>query len=557
MKLGFRNLKLGNGTRHSERSATKRRIQGRFCSMRSGVTFASLVLCLSSFVLFSACTDYVSQMEDDFDDWKKVQAELDEGSLMDITTKSSSSKKVSSSSVKASSSSKKVSSSSVKASSSSKKVSSSSAKASSSSKKVSSSSAKVSSSSSKKVSSSSVAKSSNSRAFQVVKGSFMDKRDNRIYETVRIGNQNWMAENLDYRTETTGCYLNEIENCSKYGGLYTWYDALYVCPDGWHLPSADEWNTLYRFVRSSVGGDTTLVGACLKSKNGWEGNLPATDDFGFSALPASVVNAEGKFFKFGYYAAFWSSTMSDNESGCAFCFNLQYDLQSFYNGIGLISSNYFSVRCIEDETTDIFRSSSSVAPKSSSAGSSVVFSGSTYNSANNTLTDLRDEQVYKTVTIGSQIWMAENLNYETANSYCYKDASSNCIKYGRLYTWDAAITACPSGWHLPTKAEFETLVDAVGGESTAGKVLKSTSGWHNSGNGTDDFGFSVLPAGYMDATSGGEGWFYLAAYMAQFWSSTEYGSGYAYEAVFYDDEDKVSSSWMSWDSGFSVRCLKD
>ena len=77
--------------------------------------------------------------------------------------------------------------------------------------------------------------------------------------------------------------------------------------------------------------------------------------------------------------------------------------------------------------------------------------------------DMRDGKKYKTVKIGSQTWMAENLNYETQDSYCYENDESNCSKYGRLYTWTAAKKACPSGWHLPSKAEFETLFSSVGG----------------------------------------------------------------------------------------------
>ena len=195
------------------------------------------------------------------------------------------------------------------------------------------------------------------------------------------------------------------------------------------------------------------------------------------------------------------------------------------------------------------------------------------------MTDSRDGQTYKIVTIGTQTWMAQNLNYETANSYCYRDTPSNSTKYGRLYTWAAAMDSagtwssngkgcgygstcsptgtvrgvCPTGWHLPTKAEFETLFSAVGGQSIAGKMLKSTSGWNSSGNGTDDYSFSALPAGYR-GNNGGYGY---EGYYADFWSSTEYNSYYAYEMYLYYNYDDAHLNYGYKNYGFSVRCVKD
>jgi uncharacterized protein (TIGR02145 family) len=98
------------------------------------------------------------------------------------------------------------------------------------------------------------------------------------------------------------------------------------------------------------------------------------------------------------------------------------------------------------------------------------------------------------VTLGGKKWMKKNLNVERADSWCYDNDASNCAKYGRLYTWEAAMTACPSGWHLPSSAEWDALVNAVG--SPAGTKRKAKSGWNYDGNGTDTYGFSALPGGY-------------------------------------------------------------
>jgi uncharacterized protein (TIGR02145 family) len=111
-----------------------------------------------------------------------------------------------------------------------------------------------------------------------------------------------------------------------------------------------------------------------------------------------------------------------------------------------------------------------------------------------TLTDSRDGKKYKTIVIGTQTWMAENLNYETAsNSMCYKNDASNCATYGRLYTWATAMSACPAGWHMPTLSERNALGLSIGGQpGEEGKHLKATSGWQD-GNGLDTYGFAALP----------------------------------------------------------------
>ncbi len=134
--------------------------------------------------------------------------------------------------------------------------------------------------------------------------------------------------------------------------------------------------------------------------------------------------------------------------------------------------------------------------------------------------DSRDNKTYKSVVIGTQKWMAENLNYagEVGNEVgkCYKDDPANCAEYGRLYSWSTAKTVCPSGWHLPSQAEWNVMTAYIGGESTEGKKLKAASGWSGDGNGTDDYGFSALPGGGAAYTK-----FDNVGIQGDWWSSNE------------------------------------
>ena len=170
-----------------------------------------------------------------------------------------------------------------------------------------------------------------------------------------------------------------------------------------------------------------------------------------------------------------------------------------------------------------------------------------------TLLDQRDGQTYRTVTIGGRTWTAENLNYKTKNSWCYANKEENCKKYGRLYTWTAATEACPAGWHLPDTTEWNALAEAVGGIEVAGTKLKSTSGWFSDGNGTDDYGFSALPAGSRNYY----GNFYSVGYNADFWSATEGDTDHAYDRYLDYDYAYMYTYYSGKDDAFSVRCVQD
>jgi uncharacterized protein (TIGR02145 family) len=171
--------------------------------------------------------------------------------------------------------------------------------------------------------------------------------------------------------------------------------------------------------------------------------------------------------------------------------------------------------------------------------------------------DSRDGKKYKTVKIGEQKWMAENLNYEENNSICYGNNKKYCAKYGRLYTWDAAMSACPAGWHLPSSAEWTTLTDYAGGSSLAGKKLKSTAGWYTErengkSNGSDNYGFSASPGGYsLNEKSSNVG------YYGYWWNSTEYNAGNASSRSMDHYHVNVFKATRDKAYLFSVRCVQD
>jgi uncharacterized protein (TIGR02145 family) len=191
-----------------------------------------------------------------------------------------------------------------------------------------------------------------------------------------------------------------------------------------------------------------------------------------------------------------------------------------------------------------------------------------------TFTDPRDGQTYKTVKIGNQTWFAQNLNYKTNDSWWYNNDEANGKVYGRLYTWDAAKTACPKGWHLPSDDEWNQLqnylsengysCDGVVGHVGIAKSLATNSGWKSSdvrgGVGNSDFpeyrnktGFSALPGGGLEAY----GSFHDLGYIGYWWSSTEHLGTHAWCRVLVNDNVRLRRDFTIKEDGFSVRCLKD
>ena len=415
-------------------------------------------------------------------------------------------------------------------------------------------------------SSSSSPKSSSSNIYS---DSVYDFRDGNFYNIVKIGTQTWMAENLSFQTENSYCYDYRTDYCNKYGRLYTWaaamdsvgswgtggencgyalkcspdYPVRGICPSGWHLPTKAEFDTLI----SSAGGQTKAF-LRLKSTTGWNGpNGDGTDIYAFKALPSGYRGQMGEYNRLLNGAYFWSSTE-----------------ESAYDAIYIFLGNYagdlkiknqkkdyaFSVRCVKDKeyvdvvptsSTTILSSSSLLKLSSSSllktSSSSVIFFDSTKFKVGSFI-DSRDGRTYKTIKIGSQNWMAENLNYTTTNSVCFNKDASNCTKYGRLYTWAAANGAkvCPNGWHLPSSTEWEILLAKIDSLFVSGRSL-----------------LAVLSAGGMYDN----GNFFGEGMGSGFWTSSLLDETNAYYMNFFDGEDDAYVDNINKKYGLSVRCIEN
>ena len=191
----------------------------------------------------------------------------------------------------------------------------------------------------------------------------------------------------------------------------------------------------------------------------------------------------------------------------------------------------------------------------------------------NTFTDPRDGQTYKTVKIGNQVWLAENFRYRCEGSYVYKNDAANLNKYGCYYTWNAAMKCAPKGWHLPTEEEFDILESYVNAhtDSDVGTALKATQGWKNfvdpkgrhfeAIQGSDEFGFNALPAG---CSSSGRCYIDQGSW-TRFWSSSVCDYGRVF--IVLNSSIGFSKMWIKVTESifddvpltfdFSVRLIKD
>lgn len=501
--------------------------------MRFGAVFLTLSLALAMFV---AC----SSDDESFIRRPTAYEEEDLSSCSGEDASSSSEKTArSSSSVKSSSSSVRSSSSSLHSSSS------------------------ISSSSSSSISSSSFTK---EEVFNpnINYGELKDSRDGRVYKTVVVGRQVWMAEDLAFEyVVNDSAYENYCgpDSCEIFGRYYSWaaamdsagvfssngkgcgagkkctptYPVRGACPEGWHLPTHQEYNTMILYV-----GGSAVAESKVKSLVGW-GNYEGSDEYGLSFLPGGRRVSSG-IIQDTHETFSWTSSEYDERYAAWFILT-RISAGLDYNHTKGVAN---AVRCMKDTLVeDSFFDSITIAqPCRTDLEDNCVYGE---------FTDPRDNQVYRTIKIGDQVWFAENLKYETSSSRCH---SSGCDTYGRYYLWrdvESNGYLCPEGSHLPSKEEWETLFWAVSGAGPSGKMLKDSTSWPRKEG--DYFGFSILPSRSFFGSSWGSG----DGLEAYFWSSTKVEKG-VYRLALYSDSDVCyfrefeyyTSNYM-----FSIRCIVD
>ncbi len=341
---------------------------------------------------------------------------------------------------------------------------------------------------------------------------FIDQRDGHKYKIVQINNQIWMAENMRYVSKSID--YKASKKPSEYGLLYKFTDAQKVCPAGFHLPSKIEFDSLLANVYAE-GTDSEN----LRHKN-WEKGKNLS---GFGALPAGKCERTGCSF-LDTEAYFWSST----EQNKIIAYGLYVDVNKALVSYGK-NDRYLSVRCIKNSASLIKQP----------ATDSQIF------------TDPRDGKEYKTIRINKKLWFAENLRYAGVEHYWPNDDKNNDAVWGYLYEWEKARRACPPGWRLPSKDDFNELIDYAGGGDKTRRLINAGNNLRiaSFNNGKDTLGFSALPAGHCGSSK-----CYNFDSEADFWSSTETYNSHAYNLHL--DSHYANIQRGEKDEAYSVRCIK-
>lgn len=360
-----------------------------------------------------------------------------------------------------------------------------------------------------------------------------------------------MAQNINYyqNSDKTGTvdssFQAGIDWCGFAGRFYKWNAAMLldscssakacpdsienrqgVCPNGWHIPTTKEFQELFDYIgiTDSVSFLSTLTARIDEKPFNWGSEAFSSSIYnhiifssynttGFSLIPSHQY----------YYLSITNSnirTFADllTADGNEIEFDKEKPLEIRKYSPSFFYTAYYNIRCIQD------------VDKMGPPPPPITYPASTYSGPYETLVDDRDGQTYKAVKIGEDTWMAENLNYESANSKCYANKEENCQKFGRLYQWYEAVGKtyedcrggsaqyhtdwnkcqnleapiqgiCPSGWHMPDTFEIQALIKTIYDDTSLyvndlSRFMRSPSDWNVTTDfGTDKFGFAAVPGG--------------------------------------------------------------
>jgi uncharacterized protein (TIGR02145 family) len=434
-------------------------------------------------------------------------------------------------------------------------------------------------------------------------------------------------------------YENDNSKKDIYGALYNWYavNRGNLCPAGWHIPTDAEWTILSTYL-----GGESIAGGKLKETGTahWNPNTDASNSSGFTALPGGMRGNGGYFFDMGYYSGYWWSA-TESWGRTIYCRSADISSLTDNNTAGYsvrcVQGDPEPATLPTVTTSPVANVTTSTAISGgvvkSNAGASITSRGVCWSTSENptiadqkttddtgaghfesqiaglsanttyyvrayainvagtaygdqmilktmtgTVTDI-DGNVYKTVTIGDQLWMAENLKstrYQNGdvipdvaddNTWFNLATGARCTNnyidnyssvYGLLYNWYAASdirNICPTGWHVPSDNEWTALTTYLGDAATAGGKLKEvgTSHWIDpNAEATNETGFTALPDGWR-----GPYGFSSALDWGFWWSATESDATVAWHIILFTYDPELNRSANDKKNGFSVRCLKD
>jgi uncharacterized protein (TIGR02145 family) len=425
----------------------------------------------------------------------------------------------------------------------------------------------------------------------VTYGTLADVEGNR-YRTINVEGQEWMAENLRTSTFANGdpiafipltdplTWQNTIESAHTLlqwalkgygiGKLYNQYaakDSRNICPDGWRVPEIVDFDILFANLDGRVN-----AAKHLKSIDLWGGEVPGASDnsIGFSAVPGGRIDYMGNPV-YDYFNRLWTVTGNEFDQ-IIVPIHIEKDVNAasllpFTANMYYMNEGY-SVRCIRESPIDYF-------PMDSILNNSLTYGS---------ISDI-DGNEYKTITIGSQNWMAQNLrtnnfsngdpiqlmesNSDWANATTpgstslYNDNTYDSLvgKIYNFYTVSDIRNVCPTNWHVPTDAEWQILIDFLGGNEFAGAFLKSEGDQYWTpiefspfAPGNNSTGFSALPAGTRD----GLGFFWSDGTLVSYWSSTDFGGGEALVTFMDSGSDWAETQGLGgYTNGYAIRCVQD